>query len=91
MEFVKIYEDFASSAVKCVKVDEKLVKITYNSNIDKEYEFNCQNVGKFELLVQKTQESDESIGKLVNSWIKEEKLVAIASTNDKEVEESTAE
>ena len=46
---------------------------------------------RFEHLVQKTQENDESIGKLVNSWIKEEKLVAIASTNDKEVEESTAE
>ena len=65
--------------------------ITYTSNIDKEYEFNCQNVGKFEQLVQKTQKTDESIGKLVNSWIKENKLVAIASTNDKEVEESTAE
>ena len=41
MEFVKIYEELSSSAVKCVKIDEKLVKITYNSNIDKEYEFNC--------------------------------------------------
>jgi len=85
------YEFPNSSAIHDIKFKEFSVLITYTSNIDKEYEFNCQNVGKFELLVQKTQESDESIGKLVNSWIKEDKLVAIASTNDKEVEESTAE
>jgi len=85
------YEFPNSSAIHDIKFKEFSVLITYTSNIDKEYEFNCQNVGKFEQLVQKTQESDESIGKLVNSWIKEEKLVAIASTNDKEVEESTEE
>ena len=85
------YEFPNSSAIHDIKFQESSVLITYTSNIDKEYEFNCQNVGKFEQLVQKTQESDESIGKLVNSWIKENKLVAIASTNDKEVEESTAE
>ena len=85
------YEFPNSSAIHDIKFKEFSVLITYTSNIDKEYEFNCQNVGKFEQLVQKTQESDESIGKLVNSWIKENKLVAIPSTNDKEVEESTAE
>ena len=85
------YEFPNSSAIFDIKFQESSVLITYNSNIDKKYEFNCQNVGKFEQLVQKTQERDESIGKLVNSWIKENKLVAIASTNDKEVEESTAE
>jgi hypothetical protein len=85
------YEFPNSSAIHDIKFKEFSVLITYTSNIDKEYEFNCQNVGKFEQLVQKTQENDESIGKLVNSWIKEDKLVAIASTNDKEVEESTAE
>ena len=85
------YEFPNSSAIHDIKFKEFSVLITYTSNIDKEYEFNCQNVGKFEQLVQKTQESDESIGKLVNSWIKENKLVAITSTNDKEVEESTAE
>ena len=85
------YEFPNSSAIFDIKFQESSVLITYNSNIDKEYEFNCQNIGKFEQLVQKTQERDESIGKLVNSWIKENKLVAIASTNDKEVEESTVE
>ena len=85
------YEFPNSSVIHDIKFQESSVLITYTSNIDKEYEFNCQNIGKFEHLVQKTQENDESIGKLVNSWIKEEKLVAIASTNDKEVEESTAE
>ena len=85
------YEFPNSSAIHDIKFKEFSVLITYTSNIDKEYEFNCQNVGKFEQLVQKTQESDESIGKLVNSWIKENKLVAITSTNDKEVEESTEE
>ena len=76
MEFVKIYEELSSSAVKCVKIDEKLVKITYNSNIDKEYEFKCDNTQEFDKNVTKTLQNKESIGKLLHKTIKEGKLVA---------------
>ena len=77
MEFVKIYEDLASSAINRVKVDENLIKITYNSNIDKEYEFKCDNTQEFNEKVSNTLKNNESIGKLVNTSIKEGKLVDI--------------
>ena len=92
---MKKYNFPDSSAIFEIKFDESCVLITYNSNTDKDYEFNCKNPEKFEQLVSKTLKTDESIGKLVNSWIKENKLVAIAPTKDElvveEVEESTAE
>ena len=77
MEFVKIYEDLSSSAVKCVKIDENLVKITYNSNIDKEYEFKCDNTQEFDEKMSNTLKNKESVGKLLNMSIKEGKLVPI--------------
>ena len=75
MEFVKIYEDFASSAVKCVKVDEKLVKITYNSNVDKEYEFNCEKTEEFNDKLSNTLKNKESIGKFIHSCVKDGSIV----------------
>ena len=49
----------------------------YNSNIDKEYEFDCQNSDKFDEKVSKTLQNKESIGKLVHSCIKQQELVAV--------------
>ena len=77
MEFVKIYEEFASSAVKCVKIDEKLVKITYNSNIDKEYEFNCDKTEEFNDKLSNTLKNNESVGKLIHSCVNEGLIVPV--------------
>ena len=74
--FVKTYENLDSSALQVIKVDASRVLITYNSNIDKEYEFNCENTEEFEEKLSKTLKNKESIGKLVHSYIKEGKLVA---------------
>ena len=45
--FVKSYENLASSALNSLQIDKKTVYVVYNSNIDKEYEFDCQNTEEF--------------------------------------------
>ena len=74
--FVKHYEFQDSSAIFGIKIDTSCVLITYNSNIDKEYEFNCENTEEFNEKVSNTLKNKESIGKLVHSYIKQGKLVA---------------
>ena len=75
--FVKTYENLDSSAVHTLKVDKKSVFVVYNSNIDKEYEFECENTQEFDDKVSKTLQNKESMGKLLNNSIKEGKLVPI--------------
>ena len=75
--FVKTYENLDSSAINTLKVDKESVFVTYNSNIDKEYEFKCENTQEFNEKVSNTLNNKESIGKLVNVSIKEGKLVDI--------------
>ena len=77
MEFVKIYEELSSSAVKCVKIDENFVKITYNSNIDKEYEFNCDKTEEFNDKLSNTLKNNESVGKFIHSSVKEGIIVPV--------------
>ena len=75
--FVKTYENLDSTAVFTLKVNKESVFVTYNSNIDKEYEFKCGNTQEFNDKVSNTLNNKESIGKLVNVSIKEGKLVDI--------------
>ena len=75
--FVKTYENLDSTALFRLKVDKKSVYVVYNSNIDKEYEFNCDNTEEFDEKVSKTLENKESLGKLLNSSIKQQELVAV--------------
>jgi hypothetical protein len=75
--FVKTYENLDSSAVYTLKVDKESVFVVYNSNIDKEYEFKCENTQEFDEKVSKTLQNKESIGKLLNSSIKQQELVAV--------------
>ena len=75
--FVKTYENLDSSAVYTLKVDKESVFVVYNSNIDKEYEFNCDNTEEFDEKVSKTLKTNESLGKLLNSCIKQGELVAV--------------
>tara|TARA_B100000900_G_scaffold290614_1_gene249450 strand:+ start:11602 stop:11838 length:237 start_codon:yes stop_codon:yes gene_type:complete len=75
--FVKTYENLDSSAINRLKIDKDVVFVTYQSNIDKEYEFNCENTVEFDEKVSNTLKNKESIGKLLNTSIKEGKLVDI--------------
>jgi hypothetical protein len=45
---MKVYDNFDSTAINSVIIEENVVKVVYNSNIDKEYTFNCENVEEFE-------------------------------------------
>ena len=75
--FVKTYEFPDSSAIFELKVDKNSVYITYNTNIDKEYQFECKNVEQFTEKLSKTIVSEESIGKLIHSVIKQGELVPV--------------
>ena len=75
--FVKTFENLGSSALYVIKVDESRVLMTYNSNIDKEYEFDCQNTDNFTQKLSETLEKKESVGKLVHSCIKQGDLVPV--------------
>ena len=56
---------------------ENTVFVTYNSNIDKEYAFSCQDCDTFGEKVSKTLKNKESLGKLLHKTIKEGELVPI--------------
>ena len=70
------YEKLESSAVFSIKTEDSRVFVLYNSNIDKVYEFTCDNTQEFDKNVTKTLQNKESIGKLLHKTIKEGKLVA---------------
>ena len=42
-----LYSNFFSSAVNSVETKPNQVLITYSSNIEKEYVYNCENVAEF--------------------------------------------
>ena len=78
MNFVKTYENLGSSALYVIKIGEKSVFATYNTNIEKEYESMCENPQKFENKLLQTLVKEESVGKLFHSSIKEGELVPAA-------------
>ena len=73
--FEKSYENLSSSAIFGVKCDKNVINVTYQSNIDKSYAFDCKNVSEFAHKLDLTLEKSESVGKLLHSEIKAGKLV----------------
>ncbi len=76
----KMYDNLISTAINSINIVENTVIITYNSNKDKEYTFNCQNVQQFEDSLCKELISIElktggSVGKFLHNQIKEGLLV----------------
>ena len=45
---MKTYQNLNSSAINSIIIEDNVVKVVYNSNKDKEYTFDCQNVEEFE-------------------------------------------
>ena len=76
--FGKTYEYLGSSALYVIRIGEKSIFATYNTNIDKEYEFMCENPQIFENKLSKSLEKGESVGKLFHASIKEGELVPAA-------------
>ena len=72
----KVYDNFNSTAINSVTIEDNVVKVVYNSNIDKEYSFNCENVEEFEenlckeLVDVELTNTKASVGKFVYQQIK---------------------
>jgi hypothetical protein len=75
--FVKNFEFPESSAIFSVNIDKNSVKVVYNSNIDKEYTFDCQDIQQFEDKLSQTVEKHESVGKFFHICVKEGQLVPV--------------
>jgi len=77
----KTYEKLHSSAINSITVEDNVVKVVYNSNIDKEYTFSCQNVEQFqedlsqELIGLELEQSEASVGRFLHQQIKSGVLV----------------
>lgn len=76
----KMYNNLNSSAILSIKCEEKDVKVVYNSNINKEYTFNCTNVLEFEdslckELLSVEMKTGGSVGRFLHNQIKEGVLV----------------
>lgn len=77
----KLYDNLISTAINSINIVENTVIITYNSNKDKEYTFNCKDIEEFEnnlckeLLGVDMKNEEASIGKFLHYQIKEGVLV----------------
>ena len=77
----KTFNKLQSSAVNSIEVVDNTVKVVYNSNIDKEYTFNCQNVEEFvnnlsqQLIDIELDNQKGSVGKFLHQQIKSGALV----------------
>ena len=77
----KVYDNLVSSAINSIIIEDNVVKVVYNSNIDKEYTFNCQNVEEFQqqlseqLIDIELNNGKGSVGKFLHQQIKDSVLV----------------
>ena len=77
----KSFKNLQSSAVNSIEVVENTVKVVYNSNIDKEYTFNCENVEEFvdnlsqQLIDIELDNQKGSVGRFLHQQIKSGVLV----------------
>ena len=78
---MKTYQNLNSSAINSITIEDNVVKVVYNSNISKEYTFNCENTEEFEdnlcqeLIGIMNSESNASVGRFINQQIKNQVLV----------------
>jgi len=72
-----LYSNFFSSAIESVETKEKEVLITYSSNLEKNYVYNCENVPQFTnnlcsvLISNELQQDGGSVGSFVSQSRKE--------------------
>ena len=76
----KKYDNLISTAINSVEIVENQVKIVYNSNKDKEYTFNCDNIEQFQEdlckeLISIELKTGGSLGKFINTSIKNNILI----------------
>jgi len=78
---MKTYQNLNSSAINSIIIEDNVVKVVYNSNKDKEYTFDCQNVEEFEqqlseqLIDIELDNGKGSVGRFLHQQIKNSVLV----------------
>jgi len=78
-----LYSNFSSNAVESVETKENSVFITYSSNLEKNYEYNCANVEDFTnnlcsvLISNELQRDGGSVGAFISQSRKDRVLVDI--------------
>ena len=76
-----LYSNFSSNAVESVETKENSVFITYSSNLEKNYEYNCGDVPSFTnnlcsvLISNELQLDDGSVGRFIQQSRKDGVLV----------------
>ena len=78
---MKTYDNLQSSAIKSITIEDNVVKVVYNSNIDKEYTFDCKDTDQFEqqlseeLIDVELNNGKGSVGRFLHQQIKNSVLV----------------
>jgi len=78
-----LYSNFSSNAVESVETKENSVFITYSSNLEKNYEYNCTDVPQFTnnlcsvLIDNELQRDGGSVGAFISRSRKDRVLVDI--------------
>jgi len=76
-----LYSNFFSSAIESVETKENEVFITYSSNLEKNYAYNCENVPQFTnnlcsvLVSNELQQDGGSVGAFVSQSRKDGVLI----------------
>lgn len=76
----KIYDNLISTAINSIEIVDNQVKVVYNSNIDKEYTFTCDNIDQFQEdlckeLISIELKTGGSVGKFLHTQIKNSVLI----------------
>ena len=78
----RVFENIDSSAIFRIKVEDSSVFVTFQSNIDKEYEYSTDNVENFTKSVENSiKDPKSSIGAYINKQIRSEGLKLVDNTN----------
>tara|TARA_X000000368_G_scaffold280178_1_gene222235 strand:+ start:1250 stop:1585 length:336 start_codon:yes stop_codon:yes gene_type:complete len=78
---VVVFDKIESSAVFRIKCTKESVFVTFNGNIDKEYEYNCKNIEEFAKTVKEVlNDTEKSIGRYINTSIRDTTLELIKAS-----------
>ena len=82
MMATRVFENIDSSAIFRIKVEDSSVFVTFQSNIDKIYEYSTENVENFTKSVENSiKDPKSSIGAYINKQIRSEGLKLVDNTN----------
>ena len=82
MMATRVFENLDSSAIFRIKVEDSSVFVTFQSKIDKEYEYSTDNVENFTKSVENSiKDPENSLGRCINVLIQDKSLKLVDTTN----------